>query len=165
MTLRDPTTAVLLVEDEPDDVLLARRAFAKAGIAAPLHVVGDGEAAVAYLAGTGAYADRLRYPVPGLMLLDLKLPRLGGLEVLRWVRAQPPLRRLPVVVLTASKENVDLERAYDLGANSYLVKPVSFDGMIELSRALGLYWLTLNEPPPPAAPPLPAPAPGEAGRA
>ena len=138
---------ILLVEDNPDDVLLIRRAFAKAGTTAPLNVVSDGEAAVAYLAGEGAYADRAHFPLPALLLLDLKRPPKSGLEVLEWLRARPGLRRLPVVVLTSSRESVDVQRAYDLGANSYLVKPVAFDDMRRMAAALGLYWLTMNERP------------------
>ncbi len=138
---------ILLVEDEPGDVLLIRRACRRANLSSPLQVVGDGEAAVAYLAGQGAYADRQQYPLPALVLLDLKLPRKSGLEVLAWLRAQPALKRLPVVVLTSSRERGDVDRAYELGANSYLVKPVGFDTLQEMIQTLGLYWLVLNERP------------------
>ena len=139
---------VLLVEDDPDDVLLVQRAFRKlGGQAVPLSLVGDGEQAVAYLAGQGAYADRASHPLPALLLLDLKLPRRSGFEVLEWLRAQPGLRRLPVVVLTGSREMTDVDRALDLGANSYLVKPVGFDALLEIVRLLDLYWLTHNEKP------------------
>ena len=138
---------ILLVEDEPGDVLLIRRAYRRANLASPLQVVGDGEAAVAYLAGQDAYADRRQYPLPALVLLDLKLPRKSGLEVLAWLRAQPALKRLPVVVLTSSRERGDVDRAYELGANSYLVKPVGFDTLQEMIQTLGLYWLVLNERP------------------
>ena len=138
---------ILLVEDDPNDVLLIRRAFAKANLANPLQVVGDGDAAVAYLAGVSPYAAREQYPLPVLVLLDLKLPRRSGLEVLQWVRQQPGLRRLPVVVLTSSRENADVNRAYDLGINSYLVKPVEFDDLLAMVRTLGAYWLILNERP------------------
>lgn len=138
---------LLLVEDDANDVMLFRRAKDKSNLANPLQVVEDGEAAVAYLSGQGQYADRNRYPLPTLMLLDLKLPRKSGLEVLAWLREQPGLLRLPVVVLTSSKESVDVGQAYDLGANSYLVKPVAFDKLLEMVKALGLYWLILNEKP------------------
>ncbi len=138
---------LLLVEDDANDVMLFRRAKDKSNLANPLQVVEDGEAAVAYLSGQGQYADRNRYPLPALMLLDLKLPRKSGLEVLAWLREQPGLLRLPVVVLTSSKESVDVGQAYDLGANSYLVKPVAFDKLLEMVTALGLYWLILNEKP------------------
>lgn len=139
---------ILLVEDDPNDQLLIRRAFGKAKLVNPLRVVSDGDAAVAYLGGEGAYADRQAHPLPSLMLLDLKLPRRSGLEVLAWLRAQPaPLGRTPVVVLTSSREHDDVGRAYDLGANSYLVKPVDFEGLFEMIRTAGLYWTVLNEGP------------------
>lgn len=138
---------ILLVEDDPNDVLLIQRAFRKANLANPLYVVEDGENALAYLAGQGDYADRQQYPLPVLMLLDLKLPRKSGFEVLEWLRQQPGLKRLLVVVLTSSANGPDINRAYDLGANSYLVKPVSFDALLEMVRTLGAYWLILNEKP------------------
>jgi CheY-like chemotaxis protein len=138
---------VLLVEDDPNDVLLVRRAFRKAGIDAELHVLGDGATAIEYLGGIGPYADRTRYPMPALVLLDLKLPRRSGHEVLAWLRQQPAIRRVPVTVLTSSRESADLNRAYDLGVNSYLVKPVAFDALLELVRLVRLYWLGLNERP------------------
>jgi CheY-like chemotaxis protein len=138
---------VLLVEDNPDDALLTRRAFTKAGIPKLLQVVEDGERAVAYLAGNGDFADRDRFPLPLLVLLDLKLPRRSGFEVLEWLRVQPGLRRLPVVVLTSSDQSADVNRAFDLGANSYLVKPVKFDALLDMVKALNLYWLLLNEKP------------------
>jgi CheY-like chemotaxis protein len=138
---------ILAVEDEDDDVALLKRAFRKAGLVNPVRFLADGEQAVSYLAGEGEYADREAYPLPSLILLDLKLPRKSGLEVLAWLREQPVLRRIPVVVLTSSKQNVDLERAYDLGANSYLVKPVAFTDLLEMIGALQLYWIRLNETP------------------
>jgi CheY-like chemotaxis protein len=138
---------VLLVEDDPDDVLLTQRAFRKVGARVPIQVVGDGEQAIAYLTGQGGWADRESHPLPDLLLLDLKLPRRSGFEVLEWLRSQPGLRRLPVVVLTGSREMADVDRALDLGANSYLVKPVGFDALLEIVRLLDLYWLTHNERP------------------
>lgn len=138
---------VLLVEDKSDDVLLIRRAWGKAGIANPLQAVTDGDQAVAYLAGEGSYADRKQYALPVLVLLDLKLPCRSGLEVLEWVRQQPGLRRLPVVVLTSSQESSDINRAYDLGANSYLVKPVEFAPLLEMMKTFAPYWLVLNQKP------------------
>lgn len=140
-------TAILLVEDDANDVILIRRAFAKAEIKNPVHTVEDGDAAVAYLAGEGTYADRDHHPLPGVVLLDLKLPRRSGLEVLEWVRQSPTLRRLPIVVLTSSRESADVNRAYDLGANSYLVKPVGFDALTDLVRILQGYWVGWNEKP------------------
>jgi CheY-like chemotaxis protein len=138
---------ILMVEDRPADVLLIRRAFGKANIRNPLQVISNGEDAIAYLAGTGAFTDRDASPLPCLILLDLKLPRKSGLEVLSWLRAQPELKRLPVIVLTSSKETSDVNRAYELGANSYLVKPVMFDTLLGMITTLGLYWLTMNESP------------------
>ena len=138
---------LLLVEDDSNDVLLIQRAFQKASMANPLQVVTDGEEAVAYLSGEGHYGDRQKHPLPMLVLLDLKLPRKSGLEVLEWLRGQPGLKRLPVVVLTSSKESGDVNRAYDLGANSYLVKPVGFDSLVGMVKSLGLYWLMLNKAP------------------
>ena len=138
---------ILLVEDNEDDALLIQRAFRRIGSVHPMQRLSDGEQALAYLAGDGAYSDREAHPLPALVLLDLKLPRRSGFEVLEWLRGQPGLRRLPVVVLTSSRESRDVDRAADLGANSYLVKPVHFDALQELIRALGLYWLTFNERP------------------
>jgi CheY-like chemotaxis protein len=146
---------ILLVEDNPDDVLLLKRAFKKAGLPHSLQIASHGEEAVDYLAGDGRYADRDKHPFPALMLLDLQLPRRSGHEVLEWLRAQDDLRRLPVVVLTSSREPNDINRAYDLGANSYLVKPVSFDALLEMVQVLERYWIALAERPeaPRARPP------------
>ena len=138
---------VLLAEDDPNDVLLVQRAFQKIKITNPLQVTHDGEEAVAYLSGQVPYADRERHPLPVLLLMDLKMPRMSGLEVLRWLRQQPELRRLPVVLLTSSNQSPDINSAYELGANSYLVKPSGFDSLLELVKNLGVYWLVLNEKP------------------
>ncbi|HID74249.1 MAG TPA: response regulator [Thermoplasmata archaeon] len=135
---------ILLVEDDPNDVLLIKRAFRKADLANPIQVVEDGERALDYLAGKGEFADRERYPHPVLVLLDLKLPKSSGFEVLAWIRRHPGMKRLPVIVLTSSQEISDINRAYELGANSYLVKPVNFDALLEMVRALNLYWMVLN---------------------
>ena len=139
--------AVLLVEDDPNDVTLTQRAFERAGLINPLHVLTDGEQAIGYLSGEGLYADREQHPLPLLMLLDLKLPKVSGFEVLEWLRRVPNIRRLPVVVLTSSDQSPDINRAYDHGANSYLVKPVNFERLLELIRTLGLYWITTNHGP------------------
>lgn len=135
---------ILLVEDDDNDVILLKRAFKKSKLANALEVVSDGEAAIAYLSGAAPYEGRA---LPELVLLDLKLPRKSGHEVLEWIRAQPGLRFLPVVVLSSSREKSDLERAYDLGANSYLVKPPDFESLIEMVRTLDVYWMVLNEKP------------------
>ena len=136
---------VLLVEDNPDDAFLIKRAFKKAKLANPLFVVEDGEEAVAYLVGEGEFADRNEHPLPMLILLDLKLPKMSGFEVLQWRMGNPGVKKIPVVVLTSSNQTPDIEKAYELGANSYLVKPVSFEGLMEMVRVLGMYWLILNE--------------------
>ena len=138
---------IVVVEDEADDVLLVQRAFRKVGIVNPVTFLTDGECAVEYLAGEGKYSDRTAHPLPALILLDLKLPRKSGLDVLSWIREQPAIRRIPVVVLTSSKQSRDLESAYDLGANSYLVKPVAFDDLLKMIDALKLYWIVFNEIP------------------
>ena len=138
---------ILLVEDEENDVMLLQRAFRRAGMVNPLQVVRHGDDAVAYLEGTGEYADRAKHPLPLLVLLDLKLPRRTGLEVLEWVKGQTGVKKIPIVVLTSSKNDSDVDRAYELGANSYLVKPVSFETLLELVKSLELYWLVLNERP------------------
>jgi CheY-like chemotaxis protein len=133
---------ILLVEDDHNDVLLIKRAFQKVKIANPIIVLNDGEQAISYLAGREPYIER---PLPVLILLDLKLPRKSGHEVLEWLRQQQTLKRLPVVVLTASSESSDINRAYDLGANSYLVKPVTFGALVEMVKTLNLYWLIFNK--------------------
>jgi len=138
---------VLLADDDPNDVFLLQRAFQKTNIADPLQVVRDGEEAMAYLSGQAQYADRQRHPLPVLLLLDLKMPRKSGFEVLRWLRQQSVLKRLPVVVLTSSNQNPDINKAFDLGANSYIVKPGGFDSLVEMVKNLNLYWLILNEKP------------------
>jgi CheY-like chemotaxis protein len=138
---------ILLVEDDPNDVLLLERAFRRAGVAYPLSIVNDGDQALDFLLGRGKYQDRLKFPLPDLVLLDLKLPRRSGHEVLRWLRGQPGLRRLPVIVLTSSKESRDVSEAYDEGANSYLVKPPTVELLIHMVAQLERYWLTLNQGP------------------
>ena len=137
--------SILLVEDSSDDILLIRRAFRQANVGNPIRIVQNGDDAVAYLAGMGDYCDRSQYPLPALILLDLKLPRRHGLEVLEWLQQQPGLRRIPVLVLTSSQENQDVDRAYDLGANSYLIKPVRFEDLNKMVQVLESYWLQLNQ--------------------
>lgn len=139
---------ILLVEDNPSDVDLTRRALDKAHIANDLFVVEDGQEALDYLFGAGAHAGRDVSESPALILLDLKLPRVPGLEVLRRVRANARTRRLPVVILTTSKEERDIAEGYDLGVNSYIHKPVDFKQFAAAIEQLGLYWLVTNEPPP-----------------
>src|ERR1044072_2358182 len=127
---------ILLAEDSENDILLTRRAFAKAHLVNPLHVVRDGVEAIAYLKGVEPYANRAEYPLPDLLLLDLKMPRKDGFEVMRWIRDQPGLRGLRIVVLTSSDRIRDVNLAYQLGANSFLVKPVNFERFVEVSQAL-----------------------------
>jgi CheY-like chemotaxis protein len=140
---------ILLVEDNPSDIELTKRALAKSHIANELVVAEDGQAALDYLFGHGQHAGRDVNELPALVLLDLNLPRVDGLEALRQVRADPRTSRLPVVILTTSKEELDVARSYDLGANSYIRKPVDFTQFAKAIEHLGLYWLVLNEPAPP----------------
>src|SRR5579883_202266 len=123
---------VLVAEDSSDDYILFQRALAKANFMSPLQRVENGDEAIAYLAGEGKFSDRVQFPLPALMLLDLKMPKRGGFEVLEWARQHPVYRKLPVVVLTSSSQYEDVDRAYSLGANSYLVKPGDFNDLIQL---------------------------------
>lgn len=139
---------ILLVEDNPDDEALTLRAFKKNNISNSIAVARDGAEALDYIFCRGAYSTRTIEEQPTITLLDLKLPKVEGLEVLRAIRADPRTARMPVVILTSSKEQQDLITSYQLGANSYIRKPVDFDQFLEAVRQLGLYWLVLNEPPP-----------------
>lgn len=139
---------ILLVEDNPDDEALTLRALKKNNIGNDLVVVRDGAEALDFLFATGKFADREIHDLPQVILLDLKLPKVDGLEVLRRIRANENTHLLPVVILTSSKEEQDRLNGYSLGANSYVQKPVDFDQFVGAVRQLGLYWLVLNEPPP-----------------
>jgi CheY-like chemotaxis protein len=139
--------AILLAEDNPDDVSLTQRALSKANVANELAVVSNGQEALDYLFGEGAYADP-QPPAPCLVLLDLNMPKIGGLEVLKRIRADERTCLIPTVILTTSKEERDLVAGYSLGANSYIRKPVDFGQFAEAIQQLGLYWLVLNESPP-----------------
>jgi two-component system response regulator len=139
---------ILLVEDNADDVELTLRAFRKSNIVNEMVVASDGQQALDYLFVAGAYAARDPRVMPHVVLLDLNLPRITGLEVLRRLRADARTKRLPVVILTTSSEETDVIGSYDLGANSYVRKPVDFVQFAEAALQLGLYWLVLNEPPP-----------------
>ena len=137
---------ILLVEDNPNDVKLTLRSLERHKVTNRIHTVRDGAEALDFLFRRGAYADR-EESAPKVVLLDLKLPKVNGLEVLRQVKAEPRTAKIPIVVLTSSLEDVDVETSYKLGANSYIVKPVDFEKFSESIRQLGLYWLLLNEPP------------------
>jgi CheY-like chemotaxis protein len=142
-----PLTPYLVVEDEPGDAFLIQRAFSKANIPNPVHIASDGEQAVEYLQGAGQYADRTKFPLPKVMFLDLKLPRRSGLEVLAWVRAQPGLKRLKIVMLTSSKETKDVNAAADLGVSAYLVKPVEHARLVELVTSVNQLLFAQSEHP------------------
>ena len=142
---------ILLVEDDRNDMALIQRAFERE-VANPIQHVENGVHATAYLMGTAIsrelnYGDRCKYPVPILILLDLKMPQMGGLELLRWLRLQRDLKRIPVIVLTESVDSSSINAAYELGANSYLIKPGKREDILRLVKSIGDYWLTLNESP------------------
>ena len=139
-----PRMPLLLVEDNEDDAFLMKRSLKTAGIEQPLFLVEDGQQAIDYLAGRGPYADRARYPLPAFIFLDLKLPFKSGHEVLAWIRNQPRLTEVIVVVLTSSNQPSDLEEAYRLGANSYVVKPPATEQLVRLALAFKHYWLDFN---------------------
>lgn len=140
------TNAILLVEDDKNDLLFMRMAMEKAGLADQLHVVEDGQDAIDYLQGEGIYADRETHPLPCMVLLDTKLPHVMGLDVLKWIREQPALETMVVIMLTASQQGSDIRRACQLGANSYLVKPSNPLRLAEMMDALKRYWLIFNQP-------------------
>ena len=137
-------TIILHVEDDSNDTLLFQHACRKAGLNAALQSVDDGDLAMDYLNGSEQYSDREQFPLPDLVLLDLKLPRINGFELLAWMRQDVRFRRLPVVILTSSNQESYVHRAYDIGANSYLIKPVGFDALVDLAKSFDSYWLTLN---------------------
>jgi CheY-like chemotaxis protein len=139
---------VLVVEDTEDDVFFLKRAMRDVGIKNPLQIVVDGQQAIDYLDGKGKYADREKYPLPFLILLDLKLPYVMGLDVLKWIRSHKRFETLLVVVLTSSQQDSDVTETYRLGGNSYLIKPPSREKLFELVKSLGEYWFHHNEQPP-----------------
>lgn len=144
---------ILLADDSENDVLMFKRAFRDFGIGSVVQVVDDGEQAIDYLKGQGKYANRAEYPLPTLFLLDLKMPRTNGFEVLEWVRLQPGLRGMLIVVLTTSERISDINRAYHLGANSFLTKPLNLDEFRLMIESLRTYWLAFNRPPTTERPP------------
>lgn len=143
-----PPPVILQVEDRDEDVFLLRRAFARAEVAVTVNVARDGREAIDYLAGTGRFGDREQYPFPTLVLLDLKLPARTGLEVLGWIRAQPSTRTLIVIILSSSIDAGDVQRAYEIGVNAFLVKPSDIHALTDMCKALSLFWLTHNQAPP-----------------
>src|SRR3954469_7239800 len=138
---------ILIAEDDPKDVFLLEQAFADARVPARLQFVRDGQEAIDYLQGKAAYADRQLHPLPSLILLDLKMPRLNGFDVLNWLQLQSALKAVPVTVLTSSGQSIDVERAYAAGANSYLVKPHGLAALTELANSVNHYWFKLNHGP------------------
>ena len=139
---------ILLVDDNRMDVELTLDAFREAHLSNTMHVAMNGQDALDYLFGAGGYADRDQYPLPSIVLLDLKMPGIDGHEVLRRVKSAPGLKRIPVIILTSSKEEGDRALSYDEGANSYLVKPVSFEGFLDVVKKIQSYWIALNVSPP-----------------
>jgi len=138
---------ILLSEDDEVYAKLLNRAFQNAGLRNPTYVLPTTDSTIAYLKGEGEYSQRDRYPLPILILLDLKMPPASGFEVLSWIRQQPRLNRMLVVVLTGSRNRQDIDRAYDMGANSYLVKTDDYERLVQVVQGLNMYWLTLNVPP------------------
>ena len=138
---------ILLVDDREDDILLVRRALSRANVPNPLFIVRDGEEALSYLDGTGKYSNRDEYPLPDIMLLDLKMPRMDGFEALSEIRRRSELKALRIIVLTSSEEVYDVNKAYDLGANSFLVKPLEFENYTAMMRTLSSFWLHQNKNP------------------
>jgi two-component system response regulator len=138
---------ILLVEDNPQDLALTQRALRKANLTNRIHIARDGAEALDFIFCEGAYAQRKIEDTPKVILLDLKLPKVDGLEALKRIKGDPRTRRIPIVVLTSSKEQSDVVRSYELGVNSYIVKPVNFEGFVAAVQDLGMYWLLLNQPP------------------
>lgn len=139
--------AILVADDSVEDAFILRRAFERAGMAVPLLFVKDGQELINYLSGLDQFSDRQNHPMPRLLLLDLKMPKMDGFDVLRWLQQQPELRRLVVTVLSSSNESKDVNLAYDLGANSYVVKPSSMIGYANIVEKMRDYWLEVNRPP------------------
>lgn len=138
---------ILIADDDQDDCLMTREAFAECRVSNPLHFVHDGEALLDYLRRRAPYDDEERYPLPGLILLDLNMPRMDGREALQAIKSDPVLRGIPVVVLTTSSAEEDILRSYNMGSNSFITKPVTYTGLIEVVKTLGRYWLEIVELP------------------
>ncbi len=147
MNTSKKTLVILMAEDDTDDRLLAQEAMLESRVLNELYFVEDGVQLLSYLHGQGSYSDRTRYPMPGLILLDLNMPKMDGREALAKIKADKSLRRIPVVILTTSKAEEDMVKGYDLGAASYITKPVTFEALVELMKALGRYWVEFVELP------------------
>lgn len=137
---------ILVLEDDPNDVLLLKRAFKKNDINYPVFVAQDGEQGLAYLKGEGEFSDRKKHPFPKVIILDLKMPKVGGMEVLRYLQENPRLRVIPTIVLSASEQDLDVARAYDFGANTYMVKPGTFDELVTMVKVIHSYWTLAMKP-------------------
>lgn len=144
--MNDSNYTILLVEDEENDATLLKMAFKRNNIRNPVQWVQDGLEAIAYLNGEGAYADRARYPFPEVLILDLKMPRMSGLELLSWVREHPEYRVIPTIIMTSSRLERDIENAYTLGANTYMVKPSSFEDLAKMVKLAHDYWAVSTKP-------------------
>jgi len=144
----DVDYTILLVEDDENDAMLLRMAFEKNGIANPVQWVKDGLEAVSYLNGDGIYADRTKFPFPEVLLVDLKMPRMTGLELLKWISEHPQFKIIPTIVMTSSRQELDIEHAYQLGANTYMTKPISFDELAKMVKLTHEYWAMSAKPKP-----------------
>lgn len=131
---------LLIVEDEPHDVEFLRRALTRSGVVTPIHDVENGEQALGYLQGLGRYADRAAFPLPRLIITDLKMPQMNGIELLRWIQAHPAYRAIPTIVLSSSTNESDVNAAFEAGARGYMVKPVGFDQLLQLAKVIADYW-------------------------
>lgn len=138
---------ILHVDDDVNDLIIIQAACRQAGLSVNTEAIDDGAKAISYLGGSGLHGDRERFPIPVVMLLDLKMPIRSGFEVLEWVRRQPEFKYLPIIIFTASNQEWDVKRAYDLGANAYVVKPNNLTGIVEAMKAIKVFWLKFNEQP------------------
>jgi len=150
--MEDSSYSILLVEDDENDAMLLRMAFERNGIANPVQWVKDGLEAVAYLNGDGIYADREKFPFPEVLLLDLKMPRMSGLELLAWIGEHPEFRVIPTIIMTSSRQELDIETAYKLGANTYMTKPIAFDELAQMVKLTHEYWAISAKPKPRSKP-------------
>jgi DNA-binding response OmpR family regulator len=142
-------SSILVLEDDENDALLLKRALRRLNVSSPVHIVTDGEEGIAYLSGTGKYRDRATYPFPGFIITDLKMPKKSGMEVLKWLSEHRELKVVPTLVLTSSKEESDVAKAYGFGANSYMVKPADFQDLERMMRLIHDYWNVCEKPFPP----------------